>query len=301
VLQLFAIFVNVLVPVFSLVIVGYLVGPRLVLDARTLTKFAYYVLVPAFVFNVFSDAEIAADLAARMALFMLAVTLGTVLVALVVAKATKSSAKMTGAFVLVAAFGNVGNFGLPIIQFKLGDEALVAASVYFLVGNISGFIIGVMAATWHQGSRWNAVVSAFKTPGIVAVFPAFLVNALNIEIPLFAGRAIGLLAAALIPVMLVTLGVQLANMGRLKFSRDVIIGGSLRLVVGPILALGLASFFGLTGIERGAGIIQASMPVAVLASLIALEHDLLPDFVTTTVLFSTLASAFTLTVVLAIV
>jgi predicted permease len=102
-------------------------------------------------------------------------------------------------------------------------------------------------------------------------------------------------------VMLVTLGVQLANMGRLKFSRDVIIGGSLRLVVGPILALGLASFFGLTGIERGAGIIQASMPVAVLASLIALEHDLLPDFVTTTVLFSTLASAFTLTVVLAIV
>ena len=147
----------------------------------------------------------------------------------------------------------------------------------------------------------NAVLSAFKTPGIVAVFPAFLVNGLNLEMPLFAGRAIGLLAGALIPVMLVTLGVQLAHMGRPAFSRDVIIGGSLRLVVGPILALGLASFFGLTGIERGAGVFQASMPVAVLASLIALEHDLLPDFVTTTVLFSTLASAFTLTAVLAIV
>ena len=299
--QLFAVFVNVLVPVFSLVVVGYLVGPRLALDARTLTKFAYYVLVPAFVFNVFSDAGIAADLAARMTLFMLSVTLGTVAVALVVAKLTKRSAKMTGAFVLVAAFGNVGNFGIPIVQFKLGEAALVAASVYFLVGNIAGFIIGVMAATWHQGSRWNAVVSAFKTPGIVAIFPAILVNGLNIELPLFAVRAVDLLAAALIPVMLVTLGVQLANMGRLSFNRDVVIGGSLRLVVGPILALALAAFFGLSGIERGAGVIQASMPVAVLASLIALEHDLLPDFVTTVVLFSTLASAFTLTVVLAIV
>ena len=151
--QLIAIFVNVLVPVFSLVVVGYLVGPRLDLEARTLSKFAYFILVPAFVFNVFSDAEIAAALAARMALFMLTVTLGTVLAALLVARLTKSSAQMTGAFVLVAAFGNVGNFGLPIIQFKLGDEALVAASVYFLVGNIAGFIIGVMAATWHQGSR----------------------------------------------------------------------------------------------------------------------------------------------------
>ncbi len=140
-----------------------------------------------------------------------------------------------------------------------------------------------------------------RRPASWRSFPAFLVNGLNIELPLFAGRAVGLLAAALIPVMLVTLGVQLANMGRPSFNRDVVIGGSLRLVVGPILALALAAFFGLSGIERGAGVIQASMPVAVLASLIALEHDLLPDFVTTTVLFSTLASAFTLTVVLAIV
>lgn len=43
------------------------------------------------------------------------------------------------------------------------------------------------------------------------------------------------------------------------------------------------------------------MPTAVLTSLIALEHDLIPDFVTTVVLFSTVASAVTLTIVLAIV
>jgi predicted permease len=63
----------------------------------------------------------------------------------------------------------------------------------------------------------------------------------------------------------------------------------------------LAPFFGLTGIERGAGILQMSMPVAVLASLIALEHNLMPDFVTRTVLFSTVASSVTLTVVLALI
>ncbi len=41
------------------------------------------------------------------------------------------------------------------------------------------------------------------------------------------------------------------------------------------------------------------MPSAVFCSLIALEYDLAPEFVTTTVLFSTLASALTLTAVLA--
>jgi hypothetical protein len=40
------------------------------------------------------------------------------------------------------------------------------------------------------------------------------------------------------------------------------------------------------------------MPAAVLASIIALEYKLLPEFVTTTVLFSTLYSILTLTVIL---
>lgn len=299
--QLFSIFLNILLPVFALVVTGYVAGPRLQLDARTLTKFAYYVLVPSFIFNVFKDAVIPAGLAVRMALFMTLATLGVVVIAFVVARLMGRTGQMVAAYVLVGAFGNVGNFGLPIIQFKLGDEALVAASVFFLVGSTAGFIIGVMAATWHQGSGLNAVWAAFKTPGIIAVFPAFAVNFLDLPVPLFVDRAVGLLAGALIPTMLVTLGIQLSGMGKLRVGRDEIVGGTLRLVAGPALAFSLAPFFGLTGIERGAGILQMSMPVAVLASLIALEHNLMPDFVTRTVLFSTVASSVTLTVVLALI
>ena len=97
-------------------------------------------------------------------------------------------------------------------------------------------------------------------------------------------------------------GIQLAGMGRPKlFDKDVILVSLIRLLAGPALAIVLAAPFGLSGVERGAGIIQASMPAAVLTSLIALEHDLLPDFVTTTVLFSTILSSITLTLVLALV
>jgi hypothetical protein len=47
--------------------------------------------------------------------------------------------------------------------------------------------------------------------------------------------------------------------------------------------------------------VQAAMPTAVLASIIALENDLVPDFVITSVLFSTLLSLLTLTVILSLV
>ena len=301
-MQLISIFLDILLPVFALVAVGAVAGPRLQLEARTLSKLSYYVLVPAFIFNVFSSAEIEGALAVRMATYIVAVTLVGVVVSFGVARLLGAGPQLVAAYVLVAAFGNVGNFGLPVIRFKLGEEALLAASFYFLIANTFGFVIGVMAATWRQGaSRWSAVWKAFTTPGVVAVVPAFLVNWLDLPVPLFVERSIGLMAEALIPMMLLTLGIQLAAMGRPAIGRHVVGVSLVRLLAGPLIAVALAAVWGLSGIARDAGIIQASMPAAVLTSLIALEHDLLPDFVTTVVLFSTLASALTLTVVLALI
>lgn len=299
--QLFTLFANILLPVFVLVLIGYIVGPRLQLDARTLSRFAYFIITPSFTFNIFSAAHIEVTIALRMAIYIMTVMIGTVVVAWLVARALRCSPQMTAAYVLVAAFGNVGNFGIPIIQFRLGEDALIAASFYFLILSMFGFMVGVTAATWHQGKGIRAIWMAFKTPAVLAVIPAFFVNWFDFPLPLFVSRAVGLLAGALIPVMLVTLGVQLAGMGVPKINRDVVVSSLIRLLVGPAFALLLVAPFGLSGIERGAGILQASMPVAVLAALIALEHKLLPDFVTTTALFSTLVSAFTLTFVLTLV
>ncbi|MBW7881470.1 MAG: AEC family transporter [Caldilineaceae bacterium] len=301
-LQLFSIFLNVLLPVFSLVLIGYIAGPRLGMEARTLTKLAYYILVPAFIFNVFSKAEIRMDLALRMALYFFVVTAGTIVIAFLAARLLGASTQLTAAYVLVAAFGNVGNFGLPVIQFKLGEVGLLPASVYFLVGSTFGFLVGVMAATWNRdGGRWRAVWAALSTPGVIAVVPAFLVNGLSIPVPAFADRAISLMAGALIPVMLLTLGIQLAGMGRPNIDRHVMTSSLVRLLISPLLAIALTGVFAIPDLESGVGIIQAAMPAAVLTSLIALEHNLIPNFVTTAVLFSTAASAITLTIVLAMV
>ena len=119
--------------------------------------------------------------------------------------------------------------------------------------------------------------------------------------PLMLARPIELLAAAMIPTMVVALGVQLAGAGLPKINRDMVIASAIRLIGGPVIAMLLAAPFGITGLERSVGIIQSAMPTAVLASIIAFENDLIPEFVITTVLFSTLASVITLTVVLAFV
>lgn len=79
------------------------------------------------------------------------------------------------------------------------------------------------------------------------------------------------------------------------------IASGVRLLGGPLVAMILVIPFGLTGLERSAGILQASMPTAVLASIIAMEYNLVSKFVTPTVLFFTLVSLMTLTIVLSLV
>ena len=298
---LLLVFLNVVTPVFILVAVGYFIGPLLKIEARSLSKIAYFVFVPAFVFNIISEAQIAAELAMMMLGFTLVAQVAVALLGFLVGKALRQSREITAAFVLIATFGNVGNFGLPLIEFRFGEIARIPATIYFLATIFISFVICVGVASWARSGGMAAVFSVFKTPALLAVIPALAFNLSGVGVPIFLSRMSGLLGQAMIPVMLVTLGVQMAEIAKIKINFNVFAASTVRLIGGPVLAIILIPFFGLEGIERDTGILQAAMPAAVLASIIALEYKLIPEFVTTTVLFSTLYSIVTLTIILTLI
>ena len=295
---IFLVFLNVVTPVFILVVIGYFVGPRLKIDARSLSRTAYFVFIPAFVFNIISEAKIDSELALQMLSFILVAQIAVALLGFLVGKALRQSREITAAFVLIATFGNVGNFGLPLIVFRLGETARTYATVYFVATVFISFVICVGVASWARSGGVTAVFSVFKTPALIALIPALVFNITDLEVPIFLSRLSGLLGQAMIPVMLITLGVQMGEIPKIKINFNVFAASTVRLIGGPVLALLIVPYFGLEGLERSTGILQAAMPAAVLASIIALEYKLLPEFVTTTVLFSTLYSVLTLTVIL---
>jgi len=64
-----------------------------------------------------------------------------------VGRLLKRSAEFTAAFMMIAVFGNVGNFGIPLIRFRLGDSALGPATIYY---ESSGWITVVFAPAPFQ-------------------------------------------------------------------------------------------------------------------------------------------------------
>jgi hypothetical protein len=300
--QLPSVFFDVVAPVFAIVAIGWALGPRLGLDPKTLSRAAYYVFVPAFTFDVISRSRVPLASAGRMAAYAVATHLAFGAIAFLLARLLRRPRDVSAAWVMLSVFGNVGNFGLALVTFRLGDAALAPATIYFIVILLTSFVVCVGVASWTRGgSVPAAVVSVFGTPALLVAVPAALVSAAEVELPLFVTRTVGLLGAAMIPIMLFVLGVQLARTKALRPSADVVIVSALRLVGAPALAWALAAPFGLAGVERASGILQAGMPAAILVAIIATEYDVAPGFVTSAVLFSTLLSLPTLTVLLSLV
>jgi predicted permease len=96
------------------------------------------------------------------------------------------------------------------------------------------------------------------------------------------------------------LGMQLAQASVGQYWKAASAGAALRLVVAPFLAVGLAGLLNLSGPARQAGILEASMPAAVISTLIANEYEAEPQLVTGTVLLSTLLSPISLSIIIAL-
>jgi len=203
------------------------------------------------------------------------------------------------AFLLVVMFSNGGNYGLPVALFAFGREALVFATVYFVTSSVLTYTLGVALAGSGRKTLRDALAGVTRIPAVYAVVAAGLVMASGLAIPAPAMRSIELLSDAALPIMILVLGMQLERASMPTRPLVVAAAAALSLLVSPAIAWVAAHALGLSGPALQAGMIQASMPTAVVTTVIALEFDVEPAFVTSVVIASTLVSPFTLTMIIA--
>ncbi|MEM9563755.1 MAG: AEC family transporter [Actinomycetota bacterium] len=289
---------NVLGPVAVLVALGAVVGPRLAIDSGSLSRLAYWVFGPAFVFGLLAEADLERSVVVGLVVAALAGMAAALLVTGAFTVVSGAGYEAGAALGMTSMWGNVGNAGLAIVAFALGDDALPVAGVLMVTINFVSLVVGVGMAQARDASIGAAVVRALRAPMAIAGMVALVVNLADLDVPLVADRSIGLLADALIPVMLFGLGLQLIDSGRPTWSADLGTVALAKLAVAPAVAAAVAVAMGLEGDARAAVIIQSAMPPAVFCSVVAAEYDLLPDRVTAAVVFSTILSIVTLPVVL---
>ena len=294
-----SIFVSDILPIFIIAAIGFLLARRLGASVKTLATVTFNSLSPCLVFDQLVTAQISGSQSLRVAAFCVLLTIAIGIAARLTSMPLRLDRTTLSTFLLVAMFSNSGNYALPVVLFAFGKEALAFASVYFVTSAILIYTAGILVAASGHGSVRTALARLFRVPAVYAVAAAVIVLATGAVVPLAVMRPIRLLSDAAIPVMLLVLGMQLERATMPKHPLAVGAAVVLSLVVAPIIAFGLTAVLGLAGAARQAAIIEASMPAAVITTVLALEFDLDANFATGVVFFTTLLSPLTLVLLIA--
>jgi predicted permease len=294
-----SIFVSDILPIFIIAGVGFLLARRFGASVKTLATVTFNALSPCLVFDQLVSAQISGSQSLRVAAFCVLLTIAIGIAARLTTLPLRLDRTTLSSFLLVAMFSNSGNYALPVVLFAFGKEALAFASVYFVTSAILIYTAGILVAASGHGSVRTALARLFRVPAVYAVAAAIIVLATGAVVPVAVMRPIRLLSDAAIPVMLLVLGMQLERATTPRHPIAVAAAVVLSLVVAPILAFGLTAVLGLAGAARQAAIIEASMPAAVITTVLALEFDLDAGFATNVVFFTTLLSPLTLVLLIA--
>ena len=293
--ELYQTFINNLLPILIISSAGFLLGKFLKVEPRPIGRVTFYILSPILVFNLLMESQLTLDRIGLMMGYAAAVNFLVAGLAYLVGRIFRLDRIGLAAVVLTTLFSNAGNYGLPLISFAFGQEALAYASVYFVTNAILINTVGVLIASLGHLNLKESLLGLLKVPATYAILVAMLMMRMGWQLPTPLVRTISLAANAAIPVMLVLLGLELQRAEWTRNVRALSIGAVLRLLVGPFVGMGLSSLFGLDNAARQAGITEAAMPSAVLTTVLASEYYLDTSLVTAIVFTTTLLSPLTLT------
>ncbi len=294
---MFQALLEVIFPVVFITFVGTALGRTLKIEQGSISKIVLFALAPALAFDNLSKSTVQAS----VAFSIISAYIGFEVVMGLIAwfSSTDINPSTRRAMVASVITGNNGNFGLPISLFAFGKAGLELSLVIFTISVFFTFLIGPAILSESQDWRSRAT-AAFKLPLFWAASAGVLVNVLQIHIPIGLERGVHLIGQAAIPILLLSLGLQIGQQGLPKLEGPIVRSSALRLILGPIVAFGAGTLFGLRGLELAVLVLSAAMPTAVNAFLLASELNADSRTVAGTVVVTTVASLPVIALVVAL-
>ncbi len=292
---LFTTFANNLLPILLVSGAGFLLGKALDIDSRSLGRVVFYVFSPILVFNLLLHTELNSGQILITMAYTVAVCLLVGVLALLSGKLLHFERPVLMALIITAAFGNTGNYGLPLVSFAFGRDALAFATLNFVTSVVLFNTAGVLIASLGHMDLKTAAAGVFKVPAVYGVLLAAALNRFQIVLPTPLERTIELAAHGSIPVMIILLGLELSRVQWSHSFPAIGLSAALRLLAGPAVGFLLALLFGLQGPMRQGNVIESAMPAAVTTMVLATEYGLDTSLVTAMVFVGTILSPLTLT------
>lgn len=286
---------SAMVSVGLIILVGFIAGRTLTLSRSTLSQLSVYVLAPALVIDSLYRTTISFVGIGQVLLGFTLICGVLYFLVWWLAKFFKLTPAIQKSLMMTTLFPNNGNLGLPLIAFALGSAGLERAIIYMIASSI--FLFGVAPALLHGESLKSGLLLVLRIPLIWAMGVGLLLHELSVALPDAISQGLHLLGESAIPLALIILGIELSDTqvkaGRYEFSAL-----SLRLLLAPLLALGIGRALAMPVLDLQVFILQSAMPCAINSIVLVAEFGGDAPRTARTIVASTLASFLTLPIVL---
>ena len=289
--------VNVVLPVALVVLVGYIAGRNLKFDVSSLSRLTLYVFSPALSFNSMYGANLSAGSAVRIFLAFGISSFFLYWIARGVAMATGQDAGQARSLIATTIFPNIGNFGLSLTLFAFGDAGVERGLVTYAAGALMTFALGPAIISGQGFTR--GVKMTIRLPMIWALIAGVALRALHIDIPNSVESSVSLLAGVTIPLLLISLGIQISQ-SQITVEKSDWLACFLRLGIGPVAAYSAGRIAGLDSLALKVLVLQCCTPTAVNALLVAAEFGGDARKAARIVVLTSLISVVTIPIVMAI-
>ena len=294
---------NVVVPVFVVMILGYILKKTGVISAGFLesgNKIVYYIGLPAQLFRAVYTTDIREYMDLRFTLFALIATAASFFIIWGGAAIFfKKDPPVLGAFAQGAFRGSFALLGIPLIINMAGDAGMARAAlvVMFVVPFFNVFsVMSLASCSGKKPGVLTVILTVVKNPSNIMIAIGMVLSMFDLPLPEMIGGGINITANIATPLALICLGGGMAFRGFDAKFKYAVIASVIKCVIIPIAFTVAAFLMGFRDYDLAVILIMGGIPSAVVAYAMAVQFGGDTYVAGTIVVITTFMSAVTLTI-----
>ncbi|MFF2754731.1 AEC family transporter [Psychrobacillus sp. NPDC058041] len=295
------VFFQVVAPILIMLGIGAALQLKFQFNLKALSNLITYCLMPAAVFINIYETKVNGDILGEIVFYLIVFSICLMILSSIVSKLLKLNRNQSAIYKNSIVLINSGNYGIPVSQmlFSANPLGISIQIIIVIFQNIITYTYGLYNLISSTKSGLDILRSLIRMPIVHALMLGAVMNFWNFGIPIFLRIPIDYLANAFISIALITLGAQLAQLDIKTIFNKVILTSTVgRLILSPALALSLILLMNIDGVVAQSLFIASAFPTSRNSSTLALEYDVEPNLAAQIVLFSTIVSCITVTIVI---
>lgn len=311
--------IEVVLPIFLVVLVGYIFGikNKFSNEAEALINtYVLFVALPALLFLSVAQANASELLNLTFVIATLVGIFVSYLAGVIFAKVNQVTSPQSSIVGMASCYGTTGYMGIPILIMAFGPSAAVPAAIATILHNIPAIMCVIITNEISSSNKKSttatfllALKTTLKNPLTIAVIAGVCFSYLNIPLPKIIFRASDFLADAAGPTALFALGIGLSH---IKFDKTmlknkykwVISTISFKVILQPVITLFVIAYFingfDINNIWHISAIIMAAQPIGAGVYVFAKKYNYFSEEISISIIASLIITLFTISYLLTI-